>query len=135
VTSRILHYGLDKCHKLAVLRDAGFLVQDCGVSISQLHSALLVAGEVDAVVFTENDDVEPDKVISVVRSASMARLVLFQSGHRRYDETGFDLVFPTLVDSRQWLKGIESQIEQRRGIRPARRQVFALVQQPNNQDA
>jgi hypothetical protein len=109
---RIVHFGLDKFYRIAVLKNAGYTVLDGGNSISRLRATLVGVEEVDAVVISESDGVEPDEAISSTDSNSQAPLILFQSRRPHYDESEFDLVVRILTNPREWLHDIGELIEQ-----------------------
>jgi len=111
---KIIHFGLDDCHRLAVLKSARYSIIDCGNSIERLHAALLATREVEAIVVSETDSVEPEEAIHLARSFSMAPLVLFQGRQSRYDESEFDLCVPPLTDPSLWLTNIGALIAPRR---------------------
>jgi hypothetical protein len=111
--ARIVHFGFDDCHRIAVLKSAGYSVEECK-SIAQLHAALVGVREVEAVVITETDEIEPDEAISVTRATSMAPLILFQSLKPHYDVSEFDLVVPCPTDPYKRLGDIRAVIDQRK---------------------
>jgi|HubBroStandDraft_5_1064220.scaffolds.fasta_scaffold85200_3 hypothetical protein len=111
---RIIHVGLDDCHRIAVLKNAGYEVVGCNTN-SLLHAALVGVHEISALLISESDDAESsDDAISLTCSNSTAPLILFQSESRRYDESEFDLVIRRLTAPREWLSEIAMVIEQRR---------------------
>jgi hypothetical protein len=116
MASRIVHFGVDDCHRIAVLKSAGYCVDDCGNSVSQLHVALIGVRETDAVVMAESIGILPEKALSTVRSVSMAPVILFQSKNPHYDESEFDLVIRKLTHPDRWLNDIGVLIEQRHSI-------------------
>jgi hypothetical protein len=113
VSARIVHFGIDDRRRIEVLRSAGYSVDECGHSISLFHAALIGIRDVNAVVIAENDDMEPDEAISLVRATSMAPLILFQSKHFHFDESEFNLVVHPLTDPHRWLIDIRALIDQR----------------------
>lgn len=112
MAARVIHFGLDDCCRIVVLKSAGCSVDDCAISVSQLHAALLRNPGVDAVVVSENDSVEPDEAISLTRATTTA-LILFQSTNPHYDVSEFDLVVPALTDPRKWVSDIAGLIASR----------------------
>jgi hypothetical protein len=111
--ARIVHFGCDDCHRIAALKRAGYLVEDCG-STSLLHAALVEVQGADAVVIAENDGAALCDLISLTRATSMVPLILFQGRNPHYDESDFDLVVPALTGTRQWLTAIAALIRERR---------------------
>ena len=116
MTARILHYGQDSCHRLFVLRSAGYSVGQCG-SVIQLRAALLSGPETDAVLITDCPSPAVPDAVQVTRSQSSARLVLFRDTNADTREEDFDLIIPALTPPAQWLDDIAILIEQSRSIR------------------
>ena len=115
MAARILHYGQDPCHRLFVLRSAGYSVGQCG-SVTQLRAALL-SEETDAVVITDCPSPASPDAVDVTRSQSSARLILFRDTNADTREEDFDLIIPALTPPAQWLNDIAILIEQSRAIR------------------
>jgi hypothetical protein len=116
MVARIVHIGSDSCHRLPVLKSAGYSIDNCS-SVAQLHAALQARDEADAVVLTESDGAVPEDAVSLARSSSTAPLILFPSRNVHYDESDFDLVVPVLTPPEQWLDDIATLIERCRDIR------------------
>jgi len=114
--ARIVHFGSDTCHRMPVLKSAGYSINDCR-SLAQLHYALQICAEADAVVMTEPDRVAPDSAISIARSSSTAPLILFPGRRLEYKESDFDLVVPALTPPEQWLSDIAALIQRSQAIR------------------
>jgi hypothetical protein len=109
---RIIHYGVDDCHRVPVLKFAGYSIADCQ-SIVQLRAALQSTEDPGAVVMTEIEDMAPRRAVSIVRSTSSAPLVLFPgraSGIFEF-EFEFDLVIPVLTPPEQWLSDMAELID------------------------
>jgi hypothetical protein len=113
MVARIVHFGLDNCFRVALLKAAGHFVYECN-SVSQLHAALIGIRQADAVVISESDGEVPYDAISLTRSTSMAPLILFRSRSAHYDESEFDLVIPELTDPNKWLSEIAHLVARRR---------------------
>jgi hypothetical protein len=111
--ARIVHFGFDDCHRLMVLRGAGYSVEEC-TGIVQLSAVLSGSEEVDAVVFAENDGDVPRGAILLIRTKSTAPVILFESKDRNYgnSEIEFDLVVPAVSNPAQWLRDVERVVEQ-----------------------
>jgi hypothetical protein len=109
--SRVVHYGVDECHRIAVLRSKGYAVENCN-SLPQLHNALAAKGGTDAVLMTEGETDPLENAIILTRSQCSAPLVLFRSTNGDADDQVFDLVIETLTTPQQWLNDIESLISQ-----------------------
>lgn len=120
---RIIHFGLDKCHRIAILKSAGYVVEGCN-SASQLRATIAEASSFAAVAMTECDGALPTEALSLVRANSDAPLILFQSRNPHYNESHFDWVVRVLTDPRQWLSDIETVIERNRS---ARRRAYSFA--------
>jgi hypothetical protein len=110
VAASIIYVGDDDCHRVAVLKTAGFEVNDC-TSFAQLHSALTAFRAADAVAIAESHGQLPQKAISLTRASSSIPLILFQSAESLYDRAEFDLVISPCADPRKWLTDVQALIE------------------------
>jgi hypothetical protein len=113
--ARIVHFGSDNSFRVALLKTAGYSVDECN-SVSQLHAALIGLREADAVVISEGDGDAPYDAISLTRSTSMVPLILFRSRNPHYDESEFDLVVPEAIDPAKCLSDIARLISSRRQL-------------------
>lgn len=111
MVSRVVHYGVDECHRIAVLRSKGYAVEICN-SLPQLHNALAEERRTDAVLITEGETDPLETAITLARSRSSAPLILFRRTNCDVDDQIFDLVIETLTRPQQWLRDIESLILQ-----------------------
>lgn len=116
MAARIIHFGPDDCHRLTVLRSAGYSVDACG-SLGQLRASLVADREADAVVMTEGDGVAPEEAITLARSHSSAPVVLFSGSNRSYEESSFDLVVHSLTPPDEWLVEVDVLIAKNRELR------------------
>ena len=113
---RVIHFGPDDCHRLTVLRSAGYSVDACN-SLGQLHASLLAGGVADAVVMSDGEGVAPAEVISLARTHSSAPVVLFRGTNRAYEDSMFDLVVHTLTPPEVWLTEVDAVIAKHRVLR------------------
>lgn len=116
MAARIIHFGADNCHRLWVLKSAGYFIEDCQ-SVVQLHAALQSGSDPDAVAFTENERFAPEEAVAVTRSHSSAPLILFRETHNDCMESVFDLVVPVLEPPETWLNSVAALIARRRAVR------------------
>lgn len=123
--ARVIHFGVDKCHRLTVLRRAGYSVDACN-SLGQLRLALLSEIDPDVVMMSDDDGSVPADAISLTRSESLAPVIFFPSSDRGAELAQFDLVVPTFTPSDDWLLDLAILIVRSRRIR-ARSQI--LVEQ------
>jgi hypothetical protein len=116
MAARVIHYGLDECHRLRILRNAGYAVDDCH-SLPQLREALSTDGGAEAVFITEEIGYLPEAAVSLTKSSSRAPLVLFRCSTGEYEEEKFDLVVESLTPPQQWLSEVETLILHSQGVR------------------
>jgi hypothetical protein len=104
-TARIIHYGKDDCHRVSVLRSAGYEVEDCR-SLRAFGEALTAEEKPDAVFITEREGNQQGDAISLTKSRSSAPLVLFRRSHSDLRGGTFDLVIDSLTPPKYWLEEI-----------------------------
>lgn len=109
----LIHFGVDTCFRLPVLRSAGFEIAECD-SLDELPEAL--ASYPDAVVLEEEPDAVTEKAISLTRSRSKASLILFASG-TYCSAPAVDLVIPSFTTPELWLHEIREIIERSHQVR------------------
>ena len=116
LAARVIHFGVDDCHRLMVLRSAGFSV-DIFSSLGQLRTFLLAGGEADVLFLSDSDDGVPEDAMSLARTHSSAPVVLFRSTNQTYQESRFDLVVHALTPPEVWLHQVNALIARSRGVR------------------
>jgi hypothetical protein len=114
---RIIHYGVDDCHRVPVMQFAGYVIAECQSSIAQLRAALQSTQDAGAVVMTGIEDLSPQRAVSIARSRTTAPLVLFPQGTSSIFEPEFDLVVPALTPPEQWLSEMAELIDRTLDIR------------------
>lgn len=108
--SKVIHVGVDICHRLPVLESAGYQVEAC-TSIPEIQAALDAQEPPDAVLISEGDGGGAHlTVVSLVRERSSAPIVLFRETQRDYSQAAFDLVVPVLDPPASWLADIAALI-------------------------
>lgn len=115
MAARVIHFGSDDCHRLTVLRSAGFAVAECS-SLSQFRKALKAVENPDAVCVVEGNGVKPEAVGEMARANCSAPVVLFRTSYRNSEEAHFDLIVPTLTPPEIWLREIETLINRSRKL-------------------
>jgi hypothetical protein len=113
MAARVIHFGRDDCHRLTVLRSAGYSVDDCD-SLVQLRASLLDFGEADAVLLSDGDGLAAEDAGSVARTCSKAPVVLFSATNRNYQDSAFDLVVHSLTPPEVWLGEVDALIAKSR---------------------
>ena len=88
-----IHFGVDDCYRLRVLRRAGYATRSAAVS-SSFENVLDSEGDADAVMVNDSKGFVPLQVISVVRSRTSAPIILFPETGRTYETDEIDLVVP-----------------------------------------
>ncbi len=114
-TARVIHFGRDDCHRVSVLRSAGYAVEDCR-SLRAFREALAVDGRPDAVFITEREGNPQGDAVSLSKSCSSAPLVLFRRSNSELGEESFDLVIDTLTPPTRWLVEIGELIARSRTV-------------------
>jgi hypothetical protein len=106
MAAKIVYFGADTCHRLAVLRRAGYVVEN-SKALEPL-GAMLQTDEISAVLTTDRDIDVSDDLLTLVRSRSFLPLILFRDSNRNCDERRFDLVIPALTSPPRWLADLAS---------------------------
>jgi hypothetical protein len=125
MAAKVIHFGPDECHRLMVLRSAGYSVEDCR-SLAELRAILDAGAAADALLMSDAEGVDPQEAIAVARSRESLPVVLFRSTNLTYQESGIDLVVHCLTPPEVWLNQMDSLIERSRILRA---QSKALVDQ------
>ncbi len=115
MAARLIHFGPDDCHRLTVLRSAGYTVDGC-VSMAELRVFLLAANEADAILLSDGDGVAPENAAALARSCSSAPVILFSGTNRAYEGAAFDLVVHSLTPPEVWLHEVDALIAKSRAL-------------------
>lgn len=111
--AKVIHFGPDYCHRMMVLRSAGYAVEDCE-SLLQLGTCLSAGASADAVLMSDGEGVSLREAATVARSHSALPLILFRNTNQPYDEALFDLVVQSLTPPEVWLNDVDALIERAR---------------------
>lgn len=111
--ARLIHFGPDDCHRLMVLRSAGYAVEECE-SLLQLGNTLSAGDSVEALLFSDGEGISPEAALAVAKALSSLPSILFRSTTQTYEESGFDLVVPSLTPPDVWLNDVDTLIERTR---------------------
>lgn len=109
MTTRILHFGRDDCHRTAVLRRAGYDVTETS-SPGELLAELRSGSQLDAVVISEDEQNDPAQILRAVQLETSAPVILFRKTNREINLRGFALVSYSLERPAHWLREIDSVI-------------------------
>jgi len=126
MAARVIHFGVDDCYRLSVLRRAGYIIHDCS-NLIQLGAAL--EADADAVMVNDSDGSVPEHAISLARSRSSAPIVLFPNSSRIYRADQIDLVVPTFTPPQEWLLELANLIVHSRAVQECSR----LLQEQSEQ--
>jgi hypothetical protein len=108
MAAKIVYFGADTCHRLPVLRRAGYFVENC--RSAEHLAALLGSGGIDAVLATDRDGDVPDGLVALVRSRWTVPVILFRDSNRDCNERRFDLVIAALTPPPRWLGELDDLI-------------------------
>jgi hypothetical protein len=110
MAATLVYYGIDTCHRLSVLAQAGYSIENCS-SLDDLGTTLGYCSEDTAVLMTDHDGRLPQEAIALTRSRSAALLILFRNSSLACVDSSFDLVIPSLTPPEQWLRQIADLID------------------------
>jgi hypothetical protein len=113
MAARVIHFGVDDCYRLSVLRRAGYVIEDCS-NLIQLRDAL--EADADAVMLNDSHGSVPENAISLARSRTLAPIVLFPNSKRSYPTEQIDLVVPTFTPPQEWLLELANLIVHSRAV-------------------
>ena len=116
MAAHVLHIGMDDCHRVAVLRSAGYRVDECG-SLMQMATALERANGADAVFLSASNNIPVEQTIALARERSQAPVILFRRSNQSETEDGLDLVILPLTTPEKWLREVDSLLDWRRTVR------------------
>ena len=111
--AKVIHFGPDYCHRMMVLKSAGYAVEDCE-TLLQLGTTLSAGASADAVLMSDGEGVSPREAAALARRHSRLPLILFRNTNQAYDETGFDLIVQSLTPPEVWLNDVDALIERAR---------------------
>ena len=131
MSRKLLSFGYDACHRWAVLRLAGFTVNQCD-SIPELRERLMGSEAVDAVIMVEDLVSVPPEAIIAAQSYFTGPLVLFEGRYPASHRDPFDLCVPILTRPEVWLPQINELTETIGGrTSGVRQKVSSLLSKPN----
>jgi hypothetical protein len=115
---RVIHFGWDDCHRVQVLRSAGYEVRELAC-VAELLRDLQKDEQVDLVVISVLDQRSAEEAAELVRKHCAVPLILFRRYQNRLNEGIFDRVFSSMNDPQVWLNETAALIEHGRFGRPA----------------
>jgi len=111
--ARVIHFGLDDCHRLMVLESAGYAVEDCDCLV-RLRALLADGAPVAALLVSDGDRVLLHEVVALARTQSSVPIILFPNANVSLENAGVDLVVDCLTPPDVWLNDVEGLIEKTR---------------------
>jgi len=114
--SRVIHFGPDDCHRLMVLRSAGYAIDDCR-SLIQLRDCLAGGPAAEALLMSDSVEAAPLEAVALARAHPTLPVIFFCSTNLSYEELGVDLVVHCLTPPEVWLDEVDSLIEKCRLMR------------------
>lgn len=116
MAARVIHFGVDDCYRLRVLRQAGYEIAECG-DFKEFRAALRSEADADAVMLNDSFGSLPLQAIPLARSRTWAPIILFPNPKRAYELEELDLVVPSFTPPQEWLLDVANLIERSRAIR------------------
>jgi hypothetical protein len=116
MAAHVLHIGMDDCHRVAVLRSAGYKVEEY-YSLLQLATALERTQDADAVILTESDNIPPEMAVTLTRECSGLPVIFFRKSNGEAGEEQFDLVIQPLTAPEKWLQEVGDLLQWSGGVR------------------
>lgn len=132
MAARVIHFGIDHCHRIGVLRRAGYDIDHC-LNVIEFQAAL--EADADAIVVNDEDGFLPEDLISVARTWSAAPIILFPNPIRTYSPHQVDLVVPTLTPPNEWLVDLANLIVHSRAVQAASQLIREKSQQLRRESA
>lgn len=118
MAAKILHFGWDDCHRVQLLRVAGFAVME-SETLEELCDHLQRGKPVDAVILSEAAPRTIQQAAAIVRTHCAAPMILFRRTLRQLDESSFDQVFAWFIPPPEWLEKTAELIAQSRPCKNA----------------
>ena len=109
---QILHYTAEVSRRSAILRKAGYLVEDCARE-ADLSRWLQAGRQTDLVCISESMEKPAEGALALARAFSTAPVVLLQVTLHYYAEKMWDLEVPASAHPNEWLAAIAALLEQR----------------------
>lgn len=116
MAAKIVHFGIDSCYRLGVLRRAGYVIENCS-NLEEVCAAVKPDRETDAIMINDSDGSLPPHAISLVRTRTTAPIIVFPSSLRLYQPQEIDLLVPAFTPPEEWLIDLANLIVQGRALR------------------
>ena len=116
MAARVIHFGIDDCYRLNVLKRAGYEIAECS-DTEAFYAALKLDVDAAAVIVNDCEGDLPAEAIAFARSQSSIPIILFPNPKRSYDGMEFDLAVPTHTPAEEWLLELANLIVKNRAVR------------------
>lgn len=116
MAARVIHFGIDACYRVSVLRRAGYEIEKCN-NLDEICGALDSNDETDAVMVNDSDGSLPSDALFLMRTRTTAPIILFPNSARSYRAEEIDLVVPAFTPPEEWLLDLATLIVHTRALR------------------
>jgi hypothetical protein len=116
VAAKVIHFGVDDCYRINVLRRAGYDITQCS-NLVQFRAALDSDADADVVMVTDGDGLMSLQAISMAHARCSAPIIVFPNPGRAYRVEGIDLMVPLFTPPEEWLLDLANLIVRNRVIR------------------
>lgn len=117
MAANVLYFGPDEWSRVRVLKNAGYMVRECG-KLQDLESALNAPPPPDAVMVSGAGRFFAHPAVEIVHAKmALAPVIIFPSQDEPAFEKSVDLVVPPLTRPTEWLQELADLIEKSRGLR------------------
>ena len=113
----VIHFGVDDCSRVLVLRNAGYSVGQC-CFVPELKAALEGPLRPSATLFSEYGGITRSEAVSLIRNCAVRTpIIYFSNLYELCDEQSVpDLLVPPFTAPERWLRWVASVIEQNRAM-------------------
>jgi hypothetical protein len=124
--AHILHFGEDSCYHVPILRNAGYVVEECQ-TLGQLAATIDTGRNADLLCVSETPGLPLRTTLEIVRPHWQVPIVLFRTSGREYD-LKFDLEIPALTPPSVWLEEFHRLVAKFKADRERTRALIAQSQ-------
>jgi CheY-like chemotaxis protein len=104
-TPHIIHFGNDDCHRVMVLRNAGYTVHEC-MSAGQLARSFELGTSADMLCISEGLEPLPSEVFAA-KAHCHVPVIYFRTSTGTYSDFKFDFEIEPLTPPNRWLSDIQ----------------------------
>lgn len=110
MAATLIHFGCDDCHRVAVLKSAGYDIHE-PKTLDELGILLLQDQHVAAVIISEEDSRSAEQAATVARERTNVPVILFRRSGTDLNEHLFDRVYASFLQPDEWLAETAELIE------------------------